>query len=119
MYQEQERIKVLGDAAGADLQTQYEKLQAMKMTREQIAQVISSVKKSMGKSVAYTGNFVPQQQKSCSPTQQNTTPSLPPSKTEQVISPITMPKNNKSSNTKGFGNGISLDQEIKNLLEKK
>ena len=36
MYQEQERIKVLGDAAGADLQTQYEKLQAMKMTREQI-----------------------------------------------------------------------------------
>ncbi len=92
--------------------------EAMEMTREQIAQVISSVRKSMGKSVAYTGNFVPQQQKSCSPTQQNTTPSLSPSKTEQVVSPITMPKNNKSSNTKGFGNGISLDQEIKNLLEK-
>ena len=36
MYQDQERIKVLGDAAGADLQTQYEKLQGMKMTREQI-----------------------------------------------------------------------------------
>ena len=93
--------------------------ESMEMTKDHVHQVLSSVRKRMGKSVAYTGNFVPQQQKSCSPTQQNTTPSLPPSKTEQVISTITMPKNNKSSNTKGFGNGISLDQEIKNLLEKK
>lgn len=92
--------------------------EAMEMTKEQIAQVVSSVKKAMGKSVAYTGNFVPQQQKSCSPTQQNTTPSLSPSKTEQVSSPVMMPKSSKPTNTKGFGNGISLDQEIKNLLEK-
>lgn len=90
--------------------------EAMEMTKEQISQVISSVKKAMGKSVAYTGNFVPQQQQtSCSPSQP--VASLP-QKSQQNISPVMPSKNSKPSNTKGFGTGISLDQEIKNLLEK-
>lgn len=91
--------------------------EAMEMTREQISQVISSVKKAMGKSVAYTGNFVPQQNTSCTPSLPANTSSL---ELKENISPAMMPiKDTKLSNTKGFGGrGVSLDQEIKSLLEK-
>jgi hypothetical protein len=93
--------------------------EAMEMTKEQIAQVISSVRKRMGKSVAYTGNFVLQEQKTtCGvPTNQ-----VALKQNDQPSSAIMMPKNatssKKSGNAKGFGGGVNLDQEIKNLLEK-
>jgi hypothetical protein len=96
--------------------------EAMEMNKEQIAQVISSVRKRMGKSVAYTGNFVPQEQKSsCAPCgTSNNQPVLKQS--DQSSSPIMLPKSatstKKSGNGKGFGSGLNLDQEIKNLLEK-
>lgn len=95
--------------------------ESMEMTKEQISQVLSSVRKRMGKSVAYTGNYVPQEKPTCS-TSSPSTPQISPSKiNEQTISPIMLPKNatsTKKSTSKGFGSGISLDQEIKNLLEK-
>ena len=95
--------------------------ESMEMTKDHVYQVLSSVRKRMGKSVAYTGNFVPQEKSSCSTN--CSTPQISPAKTnDQAISPIMLPKNatsTKKSNSKGFGNsGISLDQEIKNLLEK-
>jgi hypothetical protein len=96
--------------------------EAMEMNKEQIAQVISSVRKRMGKSVAYTGNFVPQEQKSnCAPCGTSSNQSVL-KQSEQTTSPIMLPKSatstKKSSNSKGFGSGLNLDQEIKNLLEK-
>jgi hypothetical protein len=94
--------------------------EAMEMSKEQVSQVISSVKKRMGKSVAYTGNFVPQEKPSCSAPSAPNIP-LSPSKTDNVVAPIMLSKNatssKKSNNSRGFG-GVNLEQEIKNLLEK-
>jgi hypothetical protein len=80
--------------------------ESMEMSKEQINEVISSVKKRMGKSTAYTGNFVPSNQEcstSCSPTQK-TSLQLSPAKTIGI-----------DKKPKGF----ALDDEVKNLLKLK
>jgi hypothetical protein len=88
--------------------------EAMEMSKDQIQQVITSVKKRMGKSVAYTGNFVPQQESSQS--------CCPPTSTNQSVHntsiPTVIPKINPEKDSKKLlkGFGIDLDKEIKNAI---
>jgi hypothetical protein len=87
--------------------------EAMELNKQKIQEVISSVKKSLGKSVAYTGNWKPSNaaQSSCCPTTQNALPMAPEIKAPST--PVLMPKENK-----GFGGKESLDKEINNILKK-
>ena len=82
--------------------------EAMEMTKEQEKLVIDSVKKRMGKSVAYTGNYTPQQMdiaSSCGTQKQLPSPNA---KTMQF---------NNDKNSKGFGKPV-LDADTKNILQK-
>lgn len=88
--------------------------EAMEMSKDQIQQVITSVKKRMGKSVAYTGNFVLQQESSqscCPPTSTN---QLVPNTTIPTLIPKINPERDSKKLLKGFG--IDLDKEIKNAI---
>jgi ADP-heptose:LPS heptosyltransferase len=82
--------------------------EAMEMTDSQIKEVIDSVKKRMGKSVAYTGTMVlnSNEQTTCCP------PSTSSSNQNQSITPKLIP----SSDKKGFGGSNSIEKEIKKLL---
>ena len=88
--------------------------EAMEMDKDQVQKVIASVKNRMGKSVAYTGNFVAQQEssKSCCPPTSSTKPML------NAAVPTTIPKMNfeKDSKKSLKGFGIDLDKEIKNSI---
>lgn len=87
--------------------------ESMELSKEKIQDVISSVKKRLGKSVAYTGSWTPQNQSqnSCCPTPQKSLPSAPELK--EPVTPVLLPKENK-----GFGGKESLDKEINNILKK-
>ena len=88
--------------------------EAMEMDKDQVQKVIASVKNRMGKSVAYTGNFVTQQEpsKSCCPPTSSSKPML------NATIPTTIPKMNfeKDSKKSLKGFGIDLDKEIKNSI---
>jgi hypothetical protein len=88
--------------------------EAMEMDKDQVQKVIASVKNRMGKSVAYTGNFVAQQEpsKSCCPPTSSSKPML------NATIPTTIPKMNfeKDSKKSLKGFGIDLDKEIKNSI---
>jgi hypothetical protein len=91
--------------------------ESMEMNSEQIQSVISSVRKRMGKSVAYTGNFVPQSQNSCCPTP--TTPNqIIPTESPLLSKESTTLSIIKDSKKRNKGFGIDLDKEIKNALQK-
>ncbi len=87
--------------------------EAMEMTKDQIKLVIDTVKKRMGKSVAYTGNWTPQntQQNTCCPTPQKNTSIAPELKVAST--PVLMPKENK-----GFGSKNNLEKEVNDILKK-
>ena len=90
--------------------------ESMEMTSEQIKNVISSVKKRMGKSVAYTGTYVQQSQNknSCCPPPNSITnkESLNLSKENNTLSLLTDAK----KLSKGFG--MEFDKDIKKSLQK-
>jgi hypothetical protein len=87
--------------------------EAMELTSEKMQEVIASVKKRMGKSVAYTGDWVQpsQQQNACCPKPQDKMPLA--SDMKMPTSSVLMPKENK-----GFGGKESLDKEISSVLKK-
>jgi hypothetical protein len=97
--------------------------EAMELDQSTINKVISSVKKRMGKSVAYTGNYVPQQeqtQKSCCPPSNSSEIKIPtPPALPSSGSGISISKDLSSckKSSKGFG-GLTLDQEISNFIKK-
>lgn len=87
--------------------------ESLEMTQEEVQKVINSVKKRMGKSVAYTGNWQPTEQSSssCCPPKSNIAPNIPVLPKETTSSSkILMPKESK-----GFS--PDLEKEIKNALK--
>lgn len=88
--------------------------ESMEMNSKQIEQVIASVKKRMGKSVAYTGNWKPpaETQNSCCDVKPNV-PVIPKSSTSLSNKPVTPSLISKEN--KGFGN-TSLESEVKKLI---
>lgn len=88
--------------------------EAMEMTSDQIKQVVDSIKKRMGKSTAYTGSLVldQNQQNSCCPPSSGST--MPLINQNSVSTPKLIPSGDK----KGFGSGSnSIEKEIKKLLK--
>jgi hypothetical protein len=87
--------------------------EAMELDGKKVQEIIASVKKRMGKSVAYTGNWVQTspQQSTCCPKPQDKMEISPDIKIPS--NPVLMPKE-----TKGFGGKESLDKEINNILKK-
>jgi hypothetical protein len=85
--------------------------EAMELDKQKIQEVIGSIKKRMGKSVAYTGNWAPStsEQSTCCPKPQSS--SSPDMK--MPTSPVLMPKENR-----GFGGKESLDKEVNSILKK-
>jgi hypothetical protein len=87
--------------------------ESLEMTNEEVQKVISTVKKRLGKSVAYTGNWKPTEQvsSSCCPPQLNSTPSMPVLiNTTSTQNKALLPKENR-----GFS--PDLEKEIKNVLK--
>jgi hypothetical protein len=87
--------------------------ESLEMTNEEVQKVISAVKKRLGKSVAYTGNWKPTEQvsSSCCPPQLNSTPSVPVLiNTTSTQNKALLPKENR-----GFS--PDLEKEIKNVLK--
>jgi hypothetical protein len=87
--------------------------EAMELDTKKVQEVIASVKKRMGKSVAYTGDWVQtsSQQSTCCPKPQDKMAISPDMK--MPSNPVLMPKENK-----GFSGKESLDKEINNILKK-
>jgi hypothetical protein len=87
--------------------------EAMELDTKKVQEVIASVKKRMGKSVAYTGDWVQtsSQQSTCCPKPQDKMSISPDMK--MPSNPVLMPKENK-----GFSGKESLDKEINNILKK-
>lgn len=87
--------------------------ESLEMTQEEVQKVINSVKKRMGKSVAYTGNWKPTEQSSssCCPTPTSLpsgSPVINGGSSQQ--SKVLLPKENR-----GFS--PDLEKEIKNALK--
>ena len=85
--------------------------EAMEMTKEQINSVVASVKKRLGKSTAYTGNFVPQAQdygSSC----------CPPGNVQQEVKALPQLDTKKfGGTTKGFGKPSESNVDILQKLK--
>ncbi len=80
--------------------------ESMELTKEQTKQIIESVKKRMGKSVAYTGSLKLEQK-------------------DIAASPCTLPEKKQTyfkidtnKNSKGFGTATPLDKQTENILQK-
>ncbi len=87
--------------------------ESLEMTQEEVQKVINSVKKRMGKSVAYTGNWKPTEQAtpSCCPPQPSSMSSAPIlTNGSSPQSKVLLPKENR-----GFS--PDLEKEIKNVLK--
>jgi hypothetical protein len=88
--------------------------ESLEMTQEEVQKVINSVKKRMGKSVAYTGNWKPTEQttSSCCPTQPSLQSSAPllSGNSSSSQNKVLLPKENR-----GFS--PDLEKEIKNVLK--
>ena len=85
--------------------------EAMEMTKEQMNSVVSSVKKRMGKSTAYTGDYVPQ-------AQDYSAPCCPPSNTQQEVKALPQLDTKKfGGTTKGFGKPSESNVDILQKLK--
>lgn len=93
--------------------------ESMEMTKSQIESVISSARRRLGKPVAYTGTYIPQQSQSCSPQKNNIQPNnnMQIGTKNNTNPSVLIPKtqNQLEKKQKGFGS-IDLDSEVQKLL---